>query len=78
VLLDDLCRGEQLLRVVGAELDDEGPVGRRVAFFAGDQVKVGVAVCFVGGVSEYLSFAICSNADLGMEKESTLALIIGE
>jgi hypothetical protein len=44
----DLPRSEELLGVVGAQLDDEGPV-EGTGFFAEGEVEVGRAV---GGVLE--------------------------
>jgi hypothetical protein len=42
----DLGGGKEVLRVVGAELHDERPVGGGVPFFAGGNVEELVAVFF--------------------------------
>lgn len=52
---DDSCRSQQLVGVVGAELDNEGPIERWITFFTAGNIEVIIAVSFIRLGCEHLS-----------------------
>jgi hypothetical protein len=71
VLFDDFGGGEEVLGVVGAELDYQGPIGGWIALFAREGVEELIPVFFVG-VREKLGKTV--RASLATQIEGLLYL----